>query len=53
MGLPLGVCSIGVSITDDVLKEDLEDTTGLLIDTKTFGKVLIDSAWDTTTNNSR
>ena len=31
-GLPLGVFSVGDSITDDVLKENLEDTTGLLID---------------------
>ena len=30
--LPLGVFGVGDSITDDVLKEDLEDTTGLLID---------------------
>jgi hypothetical protein len=30
--LPLGVFGIGDGITDDVLKEDLEDTTGLLID---------------------
>jgi len=31
-GLPLGVFGVGDGITDDVLKEDLEDTTGLLID---------------------
>ena len=30
--LPLGVFGVGDSITDDVLKEDLEDTTGLLVD---------------------
>ena len=30
--LPLGVFGIGDGITDDVLKEDLEDTTGLLVD---------------------
>jgi len=30
--LPLGMFSVGDSITDDVLKEDLEDSTGLLID---------------------
>ena len=30
--LPLGMFSVGDSITDDVLKEDLEDTTGLFID---------------------
>ena len=30
--LPLGVFGVGDSIPDDVLKEDLEDTTGLLID---------------------
>jgi hypothetical protein len=31
-GLPLGVLGVGDGITDDVLKEDLEDTSGLLID---------------------
>merc|ERR1712098_221311 len=31
-GLPLGVLSVGDSITDDVLKENLEYTTGLLVD---------------------
>ena len=31
-GLPLGVLGVGDGIPDDVLKEDLEDTTGLLID---------------------
>ena len=30
--LPLGMFSVGDSITDDIFKEDLEDTTGLLID---------------------
>ena len=30
--LPLGVLSVGDSVTDDVLQEDLEDTTGLLVD---------------------
>merc|ERR1711956_190611 len=30
--LPLGVFGLGDGITDDVLKEDLEDTTGLLVD---------------------
>jgi hypothetical protein len=30
--LPLGVFGVGDSITDDILKEDLEDTSGLLID---------------------
>ena len=30
--LPLGVFSVGDGIPDDILKEDLEDTTGLLID---------------------
>ena len=30
--LPLGVFGVGDSIPDDVLKEDLEDTTGLLVD---------------------
>ena len=31
-GLSLGVLSVGDGISDDVLKEDLEDSTGLLID---------------------
>ena len=30
--LPLGVLGVGNSIPDDILKEDLEDTTGLLVD---------------------
>jgi hypothetical protein len=30
--LPLGVFGVGDGIPDDVLKEDLEDSTGLLID---------------------
>ena len=30
--LPFGVLCVGDGITDDVLKEDLEDTTGLLVD---------------------
>ena len=30
--LPLGVFGVGDGITDDVLKEDLEDTTGLFVD---------------------
>ena len=30
--LPLGVFGVGDGITDDVLKEDLEDTAGLLVD---------------------
>ena len=30
--LPLGVLGVGDSVTDDVLKEDLEDTSGLLVD---------------------
>ena len=31
-GLPLGVLGVGDGIPDDVLKEHLEDTTGLLVD---------------------
>merc|ERR1719266_2423240 len=31
-GLPLGVFSVGDGITDDILKENLKDTTGLFID---------------------
>ena len=31
-GLSLGVLGIGDGISDDVLKEDLEDTAGLLVD---------------------
>jgi hypothetical protein len=30
--LPLGVFGVGDSITDDILKEDLEDSSGLFID---------------------
>ena len=30
--LPLGVFGVGDGITDDVLKENLEDTTGLFVD---------------------
>ena len=30
--LPLGVLGVGDSVTDDVLKENLEDTSGLLVD---------------------
>ena len=30
--LPLGMLGVGDSVPDDVLKEDLEDTSGLLID---------------------
>ena len=31
-GLPLGVLGVGDGITDDVLEENLENTTGLLVD---------------------
>merc|ERR1719384_2416995 len=31
-GFPLGVFGVGDGIPDDVLKEDLEDSTGLLVD---------------------
>ena len=31
-GLPLGVLGVGDCITDDVLKENLKDTAGLLVD---------------------
>jgi hypothetical protein len=31
-GLALGVLSVGDSVTDDTLKEGLQDTTGLLVD---------------------
>ena len=31
-GLALGVLCVGDGVTDDVLKEDLEDTAGLLVD---------------------
>ena len=31
-GLSAGVLSVGHGVSDDVLKEDLEDTTGLLVD---------------------
>ena len=31
-GLPLGVLSVGNSITDDILKENFENSTGLFVD---------------------
>ena len=31
-GLPLGMLGVGDGITDNVLKEDLEDTAGLFVD---------------------
>ena len=31
-GLPLGVLGVGDGITDDILEENLENTTGLLVD---------------------
>ena len=31
-GLPAGVLGVGDGVTDDVLKENLEDTAGLLVD---------------------
>jgi hypothetical protein len=31
-GLALGVLSVGDSVTDDTLKEGLQNTTGLLVD---------------------
>ena len=31
-GLPLGVLSVGDGVPDDVLKENLKDSTGLLVD---------------------
>ena len=31
-GLPLGVLGVGDGVPDDVLKENLEDTTGLFVD---------------------
>ena len=31
-GLPLGVLAVGDGVTDDVLKEHLQDTTSLLVD---------------------
>ena len=31
-GLPLGVFGVGDGVPDDVLKEDLEHSTGLLVD---------------------
>ena len=31
-GLATSILSVGDGITDDVLKENLEDTTGLLVD---------------------
>ena len=31
-GLPLGMLCVGDSITDNILKEDLQNSTGLFID---------------------
>lgn len=31
-GLPLGMLSVSDRVTNDVFKEDLKDTTGLLVD---------------------
>lgn len=31
-GLPLRVLGVGNGVTDDILKENLEDTTGLFVD---------------------
>ena len=31
-GLPLGVLGVGDGITDDILQENFEDATGLLVD---------------------
>ena len=31
-GLPLGMFSVGDSITDDIFQENLEDTSGFFID---------------------
>ena len=31
-GLPPGVLGVGDGITDDILKEDFEDSTGFLVD---------------------
>ena len=31
-GLPLGVFGVGNGVTDDVLQEDLQDSTGFLVD---------------------
>ena len=33
--LPLGMLSVGDSVTDDILQEDLEDTPGFLVDEST------------------
>ena len=48
--LPLGVFGVGDGITDDVLKEDLEDTTGLLVDETTD---TLDTATTSETTDSR
>ena len=31
-GLPFGMLGVGDDVTDDVLQENLEDTTGFLVD---------------------
>lgn len=47
--LSLGVLSVGDSVTDDTLKEGLEDTTGLLVD---HGRDTLDTTTTSKTTNS-
>jgi hypothetical protein len=47
--LSLGVLSVGDSVTDDTLKEGLEDTTGLLVD---HGRDTLDTTTTSETTNS-
>lgn len=48
-GLALGVLSVGDSVTDDTLKEGLEDTTGLLVD---HGRDTLDTTTTSETTDS-
>ena len=48
-GLALGVLSVGDSVTDDTLKEGLEDTTGLLVD---HGRDTLDTTTTSKTTDS-
>lgn len=48
-GLALGVLSVGDGVTDDTLKEGLEDTTGLLVD---HGRDTLDTTTTSETTDS-
>ena len=49
-GLSLGVLAVGDCVTDDVLEEDLENSTGLLVDETTD---TLDTASSSKSSNGR